>query len=99
MFETEKAERGIFMDDFVAFRQSGIMQVYTIILMMLLIYVAVGCLEWRLAQKEEWWKGIILPVAFLLLGNGSHLLGVILLVIYGFQRNKLQKEKNKMEGR
>ena len=50
-----------------------------------------------LAQKEEWWKGMILPIVFLLLGRGGRFLGIILLVIYGLQRNKLQKEQNKIE--
>ncbi len=97
MFEIGKAERGIFMNDFVVFQHSGTMQVYAVILAVLLIYVAICCLEWRLAKKEEWWKGMILPIIFLLLGRGGRFLGIILLVIYGLQRNKLQKEQNKME--
>ena len=71
--------------------------VCAIILVMLLIYAAICYLEWRLAQKEEWWKGMILPIVFLLLGRGGRFLGIILLVIYGLQRNKLQKEQNKIE--
>ena len=47
--------------------------------------------------KEKWWKGMILPIVFLLLGRGGRFLGIILLVISGLQRNKLQKEQNKME--
>ena len=85
------------MNDFVVFQHSGTMQVYAVILAVLLIYVAICCLEWRLAKKEEWWKGMILPIIFLLLGRGGRFLGIILLVIYGLQRNKLQKEQNKME--
>lgn len=85
------------MVGFEAFRQSGTIYLITIIFVMLLIYVAIGYLEWRLSQKEEWWKGMILPVIFLLLGRGGRLFGIILLVIYGIQRNKLQKEENKTE--
>jgi len=40
---------------------------------------------------------MILPIVFLLLGRGGRFLGIILLVIYGLQRNKLQKEQNKIE--
>ena len=76
------------------FRMSGTLYVCAIILVMLLIYAAICYLEWRLAQKEEWWKGMILPIVFLLLGRGGRFLGIILLVIYGLQRNKLQKEQN-----
>ena len=97
MFEIRKAERGIFMMAFETFRQSGTLYVWAIILVTLLIYVAICCLEWRLAKKREWWKGMILPVVFLLLGRGGRFLGIILLVIYGIQRNKLQKEQNKTE--
>ncbi len=97
MFEIEKAERGRFMSTFDTFRMSGTLYVCAIILVTLLIYVAICCLEWRLAKKEEWWKGMILPVVFLLLGRGGRFLGIILLVIYGIQRNKLQKEQNKTE--
>ena len=82
-----------------AFRMSGTIYVCAIILVMLLIYAAICYLEWRLAQKEEWWKGMILPIVFLLLGRGGRFLGIILLVIYGLQRNKLQKEQNKIEER
>ena len=85
------------MNDFVVFQHSGTMQVYAVILVVLLIYVAICCLEWRLAKKEEWWKGMILPIIFLLLGRGGRFLGIILLVIYGIQRNKLQKGENKTE--
>ena len=51
------------------FRMSGTLYVCAIILVMLLIYAAICYLEWRLAQKEEWWKGMILPIVFLLLGG------------------------------
>ena len=97
MFEIGKAERGIFMSTLDTFRMSGTVYVWAIILVTLLIYVAICCLEWRLARKGEWWKGMILPVVFLLLGRGGRFLGIILLVIYGIQRNKLQKEQNKTE--
>ena len=97
MFEIGKAERGIFMSMLDTFRMSGTLYVCAIILVMLLIYAAIFYLEWRLAQKEEWWKGLILPIVFLLLGRGGRFLGIILLVIYGLQRNKLQKEQNKIE--
>jgi hypothetical protein len=97
MFEIGKAERGIFMSMLDTFRMSGTLYVCAIILVMLLIYAAICYLEWRLAQKEEWWKGMILPIVFLLLGRGGRFLGIILLVIYGLQRNKLQKEQNKIE--
>ena len=50
------------------FRMSGTLYVCAIILVMLLIYAAICYLEWRLALKEEWWKGMILPIVFLLLG-------------------------------
>lgn len=99
MFEIGKAERGIFMSMLDTFRMSGTLYVCAIILVMLLIYAAICYLEWRLAQKEEWWKGMILPIVFLLLGRGGRFLGIILLVIYGLQRNKLQKEQNKIEER
>lgn len=97
IFKIGKVERGIFMSTLDAFRMSGTIYVCAIILVMLLIYVAICYLEWRLAQKEEWWKGMILPIVFLLLGRGGRFLGIILLVIYGLQRNKLQKEQNKIE--
>lgn len=84
---------------FETFRQSGTLYMCTIILVTLLIYVAICCLEWRLARKEEWWKGMILPIIFLLLGRGGRFLGIILLVIYGLQRNKLQKEENQEENK
>ena len=97
MFKIGKAERRIFMSTLDAFRMSGTIYVCAIILVMLLIYAAICYLEWRLAQKVEWWKGMILPIVFLLLGRGGRFLGIILLVIYGLQRNKLQKEQNKIE--
>ena len=89
MFEIGKAERGIFMSMLDTFRMSGTLYVCAIILVMLLIYAAICYLEWRL--------GMILPIVFLLLGRGGRFLGIILLVIYGLQRNKLQKEQNKIE--
>lgn len=85
------------MDTFAALYHSGTMQVYAIIFVMLLIYVAVCYLEWRLSKKEEWWKGMILPIVFLLLGSGGHLFGFILLAIYGIQRFKLEKLKKETQ--
>ena len=40
---------------------------------------------------------MIVPIGFLLLVRGLRFLGIILLVIYGLQRNKLHKEQNKIE--
>ena len=85
------------MDTFAALYHSGTMQVYAIIFVMPLIYVAICSLEWRLSQKEEWWKGIILPILFLLLGRGGRLFGIILLAIYGIQRFKLEKLKKETQ--
>lgn len=97
MFEIGKAERGIFYEHVRYISDVRYTLCMCNFLVMLLIYAAICYLEWRLAQKEEWWKGMILPIVFLLLGRGGRFLGIILLVIYGLQRNKLQKEQNKIE--
>ena len=97
MVSIGSVERGHFMDTFAALYHSGTMQVYAIIFVMPLIYVAICSLEWRLSQKEEWWKGIILPILFLLLGRGGRLFGIILLAIYGIQRFKLEKLKKETQ--
>lgn len=55
--------------------------------------IAVGACLWevRLAREEEYWKGLILPFAALLLG--TRILGIILLIIFGVVQYRRKKKR------
>lgn len=73
------------------FRHS--MSLFTGGVMLFYIVIAVGACLWevRLAKEEEYWKGLILPFAALLIG--TRILGIILLIIFGVVQYRKKKKR------
>lgn len=61
--------------------------------MAVMAVIAVGACLWevRLAKEEEYWKGLILPFAALLIG--TRILGIILLIIFGVVQYRRKKKR------
>ncbi len=71
------------------------MTVFTWGLLLFGIGIMIGAcfLEIRLAKEKEWWKGLILPIAILVVPSIGNVLAVILLGIYVVIHDKGKKNK------
>lgn len=64
-----------------------------LLLFSIALIVGACLLEIRLAKEKEWWKGLIVPLAILIIPSVGNVLAVVLLVIYAVMRYRGRKDR------